>query len=249
MCFKTVTSPTMNLGPITSRSGNMSTRIEVSEAQHKFWTEDESWNKTMDDLIGNISVRAGVDKEAAKHAVGAILNYIKRRYSATRPTATTGLETEEELNAKSGNNNNQNGGASKVLDLAAMLTKLDGAEEMMKQEEAEEAAWKASEQGAFGLFGLIWQILKVFGILLLLQKLLSPILGVESSTKLIQAVEDGAEVKTILAHFGIEKEQALKVVRLIFDFLKDKLDPDTVAKITNNIPAIKALLVEEKKEE
>jgi nucleoid DNA-binding protein len=204
----------------------------------------------MDDLIGTISVRAGVDKEAAKHAVGAILNYIKRRYSATRPTATTGLETEEEQAAKGGNNNNnQNGGAAKVLDLAAMLTKLDGAEELMKQDEAEEAARKASEQGAFGLFGLIWQILKVFGILLLLQKLLSPILGIESSTKLIQAVEDGAEVKTILAHFGIEKEQALKVVRLIFDFLKDKLDPDTVTKITNNIPAIKALLVEEKKEE
>jgi nucleoid DNA-binding protein len=202
----------------------------------------------MDDLIGNISVRAGVDKEAAKHAVGAILNYIKRRYSATRPTATTGLETEEEQAAKSGNNN-LNGGAAKVLDLAALLTKLDGAEELMKQEEAEEAAWKASEQGAFGLFGLIWQILKVFGILLLLQKLLSPIMGIESSTKLIQAVEDGAEVKTILAHFGIQKEQALKVVRLIFDFLKDQLDPDTVTKITNNIPAIKALLVEEKKEE
>jgi uncharacterized protein (DUF2267 family) len=216
---------------------------------------------SMDDLIGNISVRAGVDQDAAKQAVGAILNYIKRRYEASRPTATTGLETAEEQEAKAtttnGNNNNNNnpkkngggGGGGAVLDLAAMLTKLDGAEELMKLEKSEEAAQKATEQGSLGLFGLIWQILKVFGILLLLQKLLSPLLGIESTTKLIQAVEDGAEVKTILAQFGIEKEQALKVVRLIFDFLKDKLDAETMAKITNNIPAIKALLVEEKKEE
>jgi hypothetical protein len=208
----------------------------------------------MDDLIGNISVRAGVDQDAAKQAVGAILNYIKRRYEANRPTATTGLETPEQQEATSTTNGNKNqkkngGGGGAVLDLAAMLTKLDGAEELMQQEKSVEAAQKATEQGGHGLFGLIWQILKVFGILLLLQKLLSPVLGIESTTKLIQAVEDGAEVKTILAQFGIEKEQALKVFRLIFDFLKDKLDADTMAKITNNIPAIKTMLVEEKKEE
>jgi hypothetical protein len=188
----------------------------------------------MDDLIHNICVRAGVNEDAAKQSVGAILNYIKRRYSTNRPGDTADTDT-------------TNGGGG--FDIADILTKLEGADELMKQEKAEAAALKASEQGVAGLFGLIWQILKVFGILLLLQKLLAPVFGAEPTAKLIKAAEDGVEIKSILAQFGIEPEQALKVVRLIFDFLKDKLDAETIARITNNIPAIKAILTEEKKEE
>jgi flagellar biosynthesis component FlhA len=87
------------------------------------------------------------------------------------------------------------------------------------------------------------------GVLELIKKFLTPFLGVSTVKQLIDSVEDGAELAIILQNLGISREQGVQMVKMLVDFLKETVSPETVQKITEQVPAIKVFMGEAKKEE
>jgi uncharacterized protein (DUF2267 family) len=66
---------------------------------------------------------------------------------------------------------------------------------------------------------------------------------------MIESVEDGAELTVVLKQLGIDREQGVSMVRMMMDFIKDKLDPETVDRLSSQIPAVAAFMGESKKGE
>jgi uncharacterized protein (DUF2267 family) len=177
----------------------------------------------MDEVIKMVANKIGVDEAVARQAVGAVLNFLKENHGK--------------------------------VDFQAIVSKLQGAEDLMNDREvvavtAEAGAEKAAAPtgGTGGILGLIFTLLKAFGVIALLKQLLQPIFG-DSVVKMIDSVEDGAELAAIMSKLGINRDQAIKVVQTLITFMKDKLDSDTIDKLTEQIPAVKALLGESKKDE
>ncbi|KAL3911999.1 MAG: hypothetical protein SGARI_001371 [Bacillariaceae sp.] len=139
-----------------------------------------------------------------------------------------------------------------------ILAQLDGTEELMEDETAREVVEEAESSpksggdGGSGLllgaFKLVWSLMKTFGILAILKQLLEPILG-ENAAKLIDGVEDGTQLASIFGSLGIDRSQGTTMIRTVVDFLKDKLDSDTIDSLVEQVPALKVFLSEGKKEE
>jgi hypothetical protein len=183
----------------------------------------------MDKLISLVCSHTGIDEPTAKKALGALLRFLKDQ------AAKTDFDFDDKI-----------------------LAQLDGSEALMADKTAKEAVEKAEAGesspvvGGGGLagtaFSLVWSLLKTFGILTMLKQLLQPIFG-DSAVKLIEGVEEGAEVATLFNTLGIDRSQGLTIVQTVLDFLKDKLDPDTIDSLVEQIPALKLFLSEGKKEE
>ena len=179
---------------------------------------------SMDPLIKSVAQQIGVDEAVAKKAVGAVLNFIK--------------------------DNNTN------IDWTKILESLQGAQDVMdttragpeQQEETGTTAKTESTSGGGGLLGLVFSLLKMFGVIAMLKTFLQPIFG-DSVVKLIDSAEDGAQLATIMNQLGINREQGVQVVQSLFAFMKDHLDADLVDQIFDAVPAAKAFLGDTKKEE
>jgi uncharacterized protein (DUF2267 family) len=175
----------------------------------------------MDQLILLIVDKLGMDEDVVKHAIGAVLKFLKERSSGS-------------------------------FDFDAILSKLPGAADLMKDDKAraavQEGEQQAKKSGPSAIIGLVFSLLKVFGVLAILKQLLSTFFG-ESAVRLLESVEDGAELTAVMRKLGINRDQGIKVVRMVMDFIKDKVDSDTIDKLTEQIPALKAILTESKKDE
>lgn len=172
----------------------------------------------MDELIKIIASKIGVKEEVAKKAIGGVLNFLKENHGK--------------------------------VDFDEILSKLDGAEDLMNDREVQVAVKEGeaeTKSSPGGIFGLIFTVLKAFGVIAMLKQLLQPIFG-DSAVKLIDSVEDGAELAGIMSKLGIDRDQAMKVVQTIISFMKDKLDPDTIDQLTESVPALKAFLGSKKDE-
>jgi hypothetical protein len=139
------------------------------------------------------------------------------------------------------------------MDFDQILSHLEGAQDLMEDSQAKEAVRGVEERekpkkGPTTIFGLIYAVLKMFGVIEILKQLLQPIFG-ESVVKLIDSIDDGAELASVLNQLGVSREQGVKMVRMLVDFMKDKLDSDTVDKLVEQVPALKVFLAEDKKEE
>lgn len=65
-------------------------------------------------------------------------------------------------------------------------------------------------------------------VLELLKKLLAPLLG----------GSDTAAVTQIIAKSGVSPEQGAGMIQMLMDFLRDKVGPETVNKLTEQVPAL-----------
>lgn len=126
---------------------------------------------------------------------------------------------------------------------------IEGVNDLLQDPEAESAN-RDAPKGTGGMIGLILSILKVFGVLAILKQLAStlPVFGTQA-VQLIEGVEDGAELTAVLQRIGIDRGKGVTMVQMLVDFVKTKLDPDTVDKLTAQVPAVSAFLGESKKEE
>jgi hypothetical protein len=95
---------------------------------------------------------------------------------------------------------------------------------------------------------LIWSLLKIFGVLVMIKQMLQPIFG-DYAVKLIDGIEEGAQLATIFRSLGIDRSQGMTMVRTVIDFLKDKIDAETVDVLVEQIPGLKVFILEGKKEE
>ncbi|KAL3899374.1 MAG: hypothetical protein SGARI_006472 [Bacillariaceae sp.] len=176
----------------------------------------------MDQLIPLVCSSTGIDEAAAKQALGALLRFLKDQ------AAKTDFDFDDKI-----------------------LAQLDGTDKLMEDETAREVVDKAEsgEGGSsdgliLGGFKLVWKIMKIFGVVALLKQLLEPY-----ATKLIDGVEEGTQLATIFSSLGIDRSQGVSMVTTVVDFLKDKLDPETIDALVEQIPALKLCLKEGKKEE
>ncbi|KAG7348306.1 DUF2780 VcgC/VcgE domain containing protein [Nitzschia inconspicua] len=180
----------------------------------------------MDKLLSLVCSQTGIDEPTAKKALGALLRFLKDQ------TAKTDFDFD-----------------------AKILAHLDGSKSLMDDDTAKEVVEKAetgesSVGGGFigTAFSLVWSLLKTFGILVMLKQLLQPIFG-DYAVKLIDGFEEGAEIASIFSSLGIDRSQGMTMMHTVVDFLKDKLDSDTMDALGDQIPALKVFLSEGKKKD
>lgn len=154
----------------------------------------------MDKLVTKICEKVEVDEGDARSAVGAVLNYLKKNHS--------------------------NG----AVNFEKIMAKVPGADSLIHDEEAKESAKEAKEVGGGGLFALIFDLLKAFGVIAILVQLLKPVFG-DTAVKMIEGIEDGAELVGLLGKYGITREKAVGVVAELFKFLKEHVDAEMIGKI------------------
>lgn len=154
----------------------------------------------MDALITKVCNKIDVDENDARNAVGAVLNYVKKNHS------------------------------DGAVDFEKIMTKVPGADSLMQDEEAREAATEAKQAGGGGMFALIFDLLKAFGVIAILVSLVQPIFG-DAAVKMIEGIEDGAELVGVLGKYGITRGKAVQVVHLLFGFMKENVDAEVIGKI------------------
>ena len=175
----------------------------------------------MDELIARISQRLGVEEEQLRKALGAVLAFLKDQV------------------------------ANKNFDFRKILESLQGAEQLMKDSEATTAkvAGKGSSTGGYtGIAGLLYMLLHTFGVFDVFKKLISTFFG-ENAMQMIDTLQDGAELSAVLNKLGIDNEKGVKIVTMLVEFMKEKISPETVEQLSDKVPALKAFLRVNKKEE
>ncbi|KAL3931394.1 MAG: hypothetical protein SGBAC_011330 [Bacillariaceae sp.] len=174
----------------------------------------------MDELVRSVSNRLNVEEDVAQTAVGAILNFIKKHYVTDEGS----------------------------LDFDQILEQIKGAKNVLRKEEEREVSTTATEEkattataGNSSIIQLVLQVLKAFGVLAVLKTFLEQIFG-ESATKMIESVEDGAELTAVFRDLKIDRDQGITVLKMLWSTLQEKLDADTLERIMASIPALKTLL-------
>ena len=105
----------------------------------------------------------------------------------------------------------------------------------------------ASTSTPSSLFNLVVTLFRLLGVFAILKQLLSlvPVVG-PSAVRLIESVEDGsisdaAQLVQILKT-KINKEQAIRLVKLVVAFMQENLDADTLSSLKTEVPAVKAIM-------
>lgn len=105
----------------------------------------------------------------------------------------------------------------------------------------------ASSSTPSSLFNLAVVLFRLLGVFAIIKQLLSlvPVVG-QSAVRLIESVEDGsisdgAQLLQILKT-KINKEQAIRLVKLVVDFMQENLDADTLSSLRTEVPAVKAIM-------
>ena len=103
-----------------------------------------------------------------------------------------------------------------------------------------------TSSGSSSIFSLVVTIFRLLGLFAIIKQLLTlvPIVG-QPAVRLIEGIEDGsisdgAELLNILKT-KINKEQAIRLVKLVVDFMQDNLDADTLSSLRKEVPAVRAI--------
>ncbi|CAJ1939025.1 unnamed protein product [Cylindrotheca closterium] len=192
----------------------------------------------MDQLVRDVSNRLNVDEDVAQTALGAILKFIKKNYVTDEGS----------------------------LDFEQILEHLKGAGKLLQKEEAREEksipppqatnttsdakSSTATTGGTSSIVGMIIQVLKLLGILTMLKTFLEPIFG-ESVTRMIDSVEEGAELTAVFRDLKIDRDQGITILNMLWTTMQEKLDQKTLERIMSSIPALQTLLdtIKNKKDE
>jgi hypothetical protein len=139
------------------------------------------------------------------------------------------------------------------FDFSEILTKLEGAEALIKSAEEEPLPEDNNARGAQGgstFLSLIVMVLK--------SPLMAPILAIlkqflgvfmPSVLPMLESAGDGAELVDLLNKLGLSTDQGKSMVNMLVEFMRGKLGPEVVDKLEDQIPAVKAFLASTKKDE
>lgn len=175
----------------------------------------------MDELIGQVCTRFGLDEAVCRKAMGQVLQFIKKNV----PKDFDWLTLLSKLQ-----------GAAKLL---------KDANDPLPRGTKDP---KQDSPVTGGLAGIISMLLSMDFVVDLLKKILTSVFG-EASAKLIDSAGDGADLIGKLNSLGISTEQATKMVQMLLGFMKNKTNPETVNELLKKVPALAAMSGDEKKEE
>uniref|UniRef100_A0A7S0AYY2 Uncharacterized protein n=1 Tax=Minutocellus polymorphus TaxID=265543 RepID=A0A7S0AYY2_9STRA len=205
----------------------------------------ENKSNSVDDLISKAAQLIGVDVDTTRQCIGAILAFLKqqaqgRSFDFTKITGSiAGLddliseaEDDDSLpqipKPKPGIPTSESEGATPA-------------------DSPPVAPTSSGSSSTSSIFNLVVTIFRLFGIFAIIKQFLSlvPIVG-QPAVRLIEGIEDGsisdgAELLQILKT-KINKEQAIRLVKLVFDFMQENLDADTLSSLKKEVPAIKAIM-------
>mmetsp|Transcript_24925 Transcript_24925/g.61306 ORF Transcript_24925/g.61306 Transcript_24925/m.61306 type:complete len:191 (-) Transcript_24925:1744-2316(-) len=190
----------------------------------------------MEELTRVAADKLGLDPKVVEQAMGAVLRFLKDQ--------------------------------SGSFDFSKITSAIKGVQDLMNQKPetaegtvtettsrdapAEEASGSGGGPSASvkpaGIIGLIFSVLEMFGVLAMLKTILESVFG-EGAARMIESAKEGAELTTVLGELGIDREKGMKLVTMLVDFMKDKLDGDTINKLVDQVPAVKMFLNQAKKEE
>eukprot|EP00978_Attheya_sp_CCMP212_P029522 scaffold105105_cov62-Attheya_sp.AAC.3 len=176
----------------------------------------------MEDLTNLAVERLGVDREVVETAFGLLLGFLKKKVGDD-------------------------------FDFSAILSKLKGAEKLIQDVEQQQQSERAdpgnnNNKNGGGIYTVLYALIFQTPIFDIIKKIISMLFG-EGAIKMLTTAGDGAEVLSMLEKAGLTTEQTKSIVTMLIDFMKKKVDPETVDKLVEQIPSLKALLVEQSKKE
>ena len=201
---------------------------------------------SVDDLIRKAADKIGVDEATTRACIGAILAFLKQhhgRFDFTKITsAIDGLEDliseaedDESIpqipKPRPGTPTSQSEGATPATDSQPVLPT------------------PSASSTPSSIFNLVVTIFRLLGVFVIVKQLLSlvPVVG-QPAVRLIEGIEDGtvsdgAELLQILKN-KINKDQAIRLVKLVVDFMQETLDADTLSSLKKEVPAVRAITSE-----
>jgi ribosomal protein L13E len=174
----------------------------------------------MEDLTNLAVERLGVDREVVETAFGLLLGFLKKKVGDD-------------------------------FDFSAILSKLKGAEKLIQHVEQQQQSERAdpgssssNKNSGGGIYTFLYALIFQTPIFDIIKKIISMLFG-EGAIKMLTTAGDGAEVLAMLEKAGLTTEQTKSIVTMLIDFMKKKVDPETVDNLVEQIPSLKALLVKE----
>jgi len=206
---------------------------------------------SIDELIQKAAQLLHLDVDTTRQCVGAILAFLKQHHGkfdfSKLTNAVDGIsdliteaEDDDSLpqipKPRPGVPTSKSEGAAPTTDgppVAGASTTSSGA--------------SASSSTPSSLFNLAVILFRLLGVFAIIKQLLSlvPVVG-QSAVRLIESVEDGsisdgAQLLQILKT-KINKEQAIRLVKLVVDFMQENLDAGTLSSLRTEVPAVKAIM-------
>lgn len=193
----------------------------------------------MDELITSVCSQVGVDEAVAKQAIGAILCFLKEQVADTKfdfDKVTSKLKGAIDLMNE----------APKTKEEAKLDREMDESSGGTDESTTPRAA--ATGTSSFNIVALIQWILTAGPLLEILKKLLRMFFG-EGAVQMLTSASETADLTAILSNLGVSQEMAKKMVPILVKYMKEKLGPETVDQLAENVPALKPFLDASKKEE
>mmetsp|Transcript_25563 Transcript_25563/g.48415 ORF Transcript_25563/g.48415 Transcript_25563/m.48415 type:complete len:178 (-) Transcript_25563:436-969(-) len=136
------------------------------------------------------------------------------------------------------------------------FAKVPGAESLIREEEATEAVHgtpSPTKEQPKSLVGFIidfvlWLLTARF-ILDIIKSLLSPFLGEDKTSQLLDSVSDGASLVNTLQGLGITPEKVTPLCQKVVAYMREYLGDEAVDELVTKIPALGHLLESARKDE
>ena len=198
---------------------------------------------SIDELIQKAAQLLHLDVDTTRQCIGAILAFLKQHHGKFDFSKLTGaIAGIEDLISEAEDDDSlpqipkpRPGVPTSKSEGAAPTT------------DSPPVAGAASSTTPSSLFNLVVTLFRLLGVFAILKQLLSlvPVVG-PSAVRLIESVEDGsisdaAQLVQILKT-KINKEQAIRLVKLVVAFMQENLDADTLSSLKTEVPAVKAIM-------
>ena len=197
---------------------------------------------SIDELIQKAAQLLHLDVDTTRQCIGAILAFLKQHHGKFDfSKLTNAIAGIEDLISEAEND-----------DSLPQIPKPQSGVPTSKSEGAAPTTDSPPVAGAStstpsSLFNLVVTLFRLLGVFAILKQLLSlvPVVG-QSTVRLIESVEDGsisdaAQLVQILKT-KINKEQAIRLVKLVVAFMQENLDADTLSSLKTEVPAVKAIM-------
>ena len=197
---------------------------------------------SIDELIQKAAQLLHLDVDTTRQCIGAILAFLKQHHGKFDfSKLTNAIAGIEDLISEAEND-----------DSLPQIPKPQSGVPTSKSEGAAPTTDSPPVAGAStstpsSLFNLVVTLFRLLGVFAILKQLLSlvPVVG-PSAVRLIESVEDGsisdaAQLVQILKT-KINKEQAIRLVKLVVAFMQENLDADTLSSLKTEVPAVKAIM-------
>lgn len=181
--------------------------------------------------VSQAAQRLGVPEATLQQAVGAILVFLQNRQQQSDYNDDTSTRSYGDV-------------------LNTIIAAL-GAQAWMRQAQQSSSSSSSSNSSssrspsvsATTVVGLILFLLQLFGIWNILRQLFQRYHS-DVGLRILQAMEDGVQLDRLLSQYGISHEQGIVLFGFMFDYLQQKVSPETLQQLIRLVPALQAFLDE-----